>query len=147
MFILAALNCRVKALEKSPYVGVLVHDALTRARENAKTNSICERIDFSVGDSLEFLKYSKNGDYDVIYIDPMFPPKKKSALPKKEMIILQRLLHRDDSKQDIELLTVALEKAGRVVVKRPIGGAPLLRNPDLVFKGTSTRFDVYLTPT
>jgi len=80
---------------------------------------------------------------DVIYFDPMFPERTKSALVKKEMRILKEVVG-DDTDAD-EIFKLALTKAKkRVVVKRP-KGAPHLNNqePSLIYKGKSSRFDVY----
>lgn len=82
---------------------------------------------------------------DVIYFDPMFPERNKSALVKKEMRILKEVVG-DDLDAD-EIFRLALTKAKkRVVIKRP-KGAPHLNNqePSLIYKGKSSRFDVYLT--
>ena len=84
---------------------------------------------------------------DVIYLDPMFPERMKSALVKKEMRILHRLVGEDvDADQ---LLAIALKRARkRVVVKRP-RLAPTLINvsPSFCVKGESIRYDVYSVST
>ncbi len=49
--------------------------------------------------------------FDVIYMDPMYPIRKKSALLKKEMRILRRLVGDDDASQ---LLALALKKQSTV---------------------------------
>ncbi len=60
-------------------------------------------------------------DVDVIYLDPMFPPRTKSAAVKKEMALFQMLLEHSADPQDADaLLQWALRQdAARVVVKRP----------------------------
>ncbi len=82
---------------------------------------------------------------DVIYLDPMYPLSRKSALAKKEMRILRKIVGYD---LDIDrLLQMSLKTAlKRVVVKRP-RLAPQITGPkpSLVFTGKSSRFDVYLT--
>jgi len=81
---------------------------------------------------------------DCIYLDPMFPPKrKKSALAKKSMMVLRDLLGDD---QDKELLfAAALKAAGkRVVVKSPDYAEPLGGKPNDSFQGKLLRYDVYL---
>jgi len=81
---------------------------------------------------------------DCIYLDPMFPPKrKKSALAKKSMMVLRDLLGDD---QDKELLfDAALNAAGkRVVVKSPDYAEPLGGKPSQSFQGKLLRYDVYL---
>lgn len=54
----------------------------------------------------------------MVYLDPMYPHKQKSALVKKEMRIFQHLVGADLDAD--ELLTPVLQLARkRVVVKRP----------------------------
>ncbi len=150
-FIMASHGCRVTAVERSEVLAILLGDGLQRAKVDPDVSKICENIKFIYGDSRKILAEAPLVPWDAVYIDPMFPPKKKSALPKKEMQLLQMLLGK--SSADAESETVALvEKARlvspRVVVKRPAGAPPLggAGSVAVVFKGESTRFDVYLTP-
>jgi 16S rRNA (guanine1516-N2)-methyltransferase len=80
---------------------------------------------------------------DCIYLDPMFPPKrKKSALAKKSMMILHDLLGDDEDKE--QLFVAALRTAGkRVVVKSPDFAEPLGGKPNESFQGKLLRYDVY----
>jgi 16S rRNA (guanine1516-N2)-methyltransferase len=80
---------------------------------------------------------------DCVYIDPMFPPKRKqSALAKKSMRVLRGLLGDDQDKE--QLFEAALNAAGkRVVVKSPDYAEPLGGKPDESFQGKLLRFDVY----
>ncbi|MCK5648263.1 MAG: class I SAM-dependent methyltransferase, partial [Gammaproteobacteria bacterium] len=82
---------------------------------------------------------------DVIYLDPMFPHRKKSALVKKEMLAFQQLIG-DDNDSD-ELLSICRQLAKkRVVVKRPIK-APYLdaQKPSFSMNMKKHRFDIYIT--
>jgi 16S rRNA (guanine1516-N2)-methyltransferase len=81
---------------------------------------------------------------DVIYIDPMYPERKKSALVKKDMQILQRLLGKDENAET--LLKTALECAAkRVVVKRPIHAGPVGDiKPNTAISSKKTRYDIYV---
>ncbi|MFA5982538.1 MAG: class I SAM-dependent methyltransferase [Methylococcaceae bacterium] len=81
---------------------------------------------------------------DCIYLDPMFPPKrKKSALAKKAMMVLQDLLGDDADKS--QLFAAAIQaKAKRVVVKSPDYAEPLGGKPQESFQGKLLRYDVYL---
>ena len=89
---------------------------------------------------------------DVVLVDPMHPPRRKSALPKLEMRLFRALLGEDPDQA--ELLAAALDSgATRIVVKRPVGEPPMTpagRHADLepnhAVKGRTTRFDVYLRP-
>ena len=80
---------------------------------------------------------------DCIYLDPMFPPKrKKSALAKKSMVVLRDLLGDDQDKE--QLFACALMAAGkRVVVKSPDYAEPLGGKPNESFHGKLLRYDVY----
>ena len=82
---------------------------------------------------------------DCIYLDPMFPPKrKKSALAKKAIMVLRDLVGNDTDKE--ELFATALKIAvKRVVVKSPDYAEPLGGKPNESFHGKLLRYDVYLT--
>jgi 16S rRNA (guanine1516-N2)-methyltransferase len=79
-----------------------------------------------------------------VLIDPMFPTS-RSAIGRGELQLLRRFVGEDPDAG--ELLAAALAVARRrVVVKRPARAAPLGgRAPHLTSRGSSTRFDVYLT--
>jgi 16S rRNA (guanine1516-N2)-methyltransferase len=80
---------------------------------------------------------------DVIYLDPMYPHRDKSALAKKEMRYARALVGDDADAR--ELLAVALTAARRrVAVKRP-RGAPVLPGPKPVAEiaSANTRYDIY----
>ena len=81
--------------------------------------------------------------HDCVYLDPMYPPKrKKSAIANKNMQFLQWLLKPDlDS---LPLLKAALDSNSRVVVKRPIYADPLLASPQQRFSSKLVHYDVYL---
>ena len=82
---------------------------------------------------------------DVVYLDPMYPPRrKKSALAKKEMQVLRTLVGDDpDAKQLFEVARkIATE---RVVVKRPVYAEPIVAKPSMSYESKLVRFDVYLT--
>ena len=81
---------------------------------------------------------------DVIYVDPMFPPRQKSALVKKDMQILHQLDTLPDQAE--RLLSSALTQAcSRVVIKRPLNAEKLVEQ-QLTFsvKSKTHRFDVYV---
>ncbi|RUM43086.1 MAG: hypothetical protein DSY80_06190 [Desulfocapsa sp.] len=146
-FMLAAAGCRVHIFEREPIIAALLADGLKRARSHPKTAAICRRIQLTHGDVLEVLETMQQTgrQVDVIYLDPMFPQRKKSAKVKKEARMLQLLAPVDDSSK--RLLEAALTAAAkRVVVKRPLR-APCLSplSPSHSHNGTTIRFDVYLT--
>jgi len=115
-FVLASLGCNVTLIERSPVAAALLEDGLDRAYLDHEIGAwMKQRMRFVFASSVEFLK---ENSCDVVYLDPMFPHKKKSALVKKEMRVFQGVVGADLDADD--LLEAALESAKyRVVVKRP----------------------------
>nr|MBF0221579.1 class I SAM-dependent methyltransferase [Desulfobulbaceae bacterium] len=144
-FILAALGCTISLCERSPITHALVSDALKRAASSPQLAPIIQRITLHLGDSLDLIpQLSASHPADVIYLDPMYPHRTKSALVKKQMRLLRQLVGKDaDANQ---LHHRALEYAhSRVVCKRPITADFLSdMKPDFAIKGKKHRFDVYL---
>lgn len=148
-FVLACLGCSVTLLERSPVIVELINDAINRASDNENFKSILETgfkvINQSSIEYLTELSSSEDSECpDVIYLDPMYPDRKKSASVKKNMQILQKLLGKDEDTQ--ELLEAALKVAKkRVVVKRPKGAEQLSElKPTYAVESKKTRYDVYI---
>ncbi|MCP4343527.1 MAG: class I SAM-dependent methyltransferase [Desulfobulbaceae bacterium] len=162
-FLLAAAGHQVRIFERQPVVAALLADGLERAAAHPETAEISQRIQLKaedavlaleamqttgIGEAGEAGEADKTGEnrekVDVVYLDPMFPERRKSALVKKELQMLQ-LLAQPDSVPE-KLLTAALQVAThRVVVKRPVK-APFLADcsPSHSLSGKTVRFDVYL---
>jgi 16S rRNA (guanine1516-N2)-methyltransferase len=147
-FVMASVGANVSMIERSPIIAALLDDALTRAQEVGL--DVCERMRLIQRDAISHLQNhdAVGANIDVIYLDPMFPHKKKSALVKKEMQAFQRLLGPDQDSE--QLLTSAIDfGAKRIVVKRP-ASAPELANdygkkPSAVISSKKHRFDIYLS--
>ncbi len=79
---------------------------------------------------------------DVIYYDPMFPKKRKSALVKKGMQVFHALVGLDE---DIEETLKSLRRHAkkRVVLKRPVTSPPVGK-PAYIIEGKQCRFEAYL---
>jgi len=167
---------RVHMVERDPIVAILLEDAVRRlkvlagaaddpvTKEIATTLSNC--LSLECGDAVSLmetllLKQPQSDDSsalpDIVYLDPMFPTRKKSASVKKNMQILHSLLDSqtevdDDTarqRQDEALLRVAHRAAqARVVVKRPVHAPSLLPDvelrPDYKVMGSINRWDVYV---
>lgn len=148
-FVMASVGAHVTMLERSPVIAALLADALKRIDDIPE---LSERLSLVKTDATDYLvnRGSKNdtkSPADVIYLDPMFPHKKKSALVKKEMRAFQQLLGAD--MDSARLLEVALNYAGkRVVVKRPSYAEPIQlasgRKPNTAIESKKHRFDVYI---
>ncbi len=144
-FILACLGFNVQILERSPIIFALLQDGIARAAKDNTMATIIKRLHIIQENAIFWLpSLTSNERPDMIYLDPMFPERTKSALVKKEMRIFHDIVG-DDLDAD-RLLTTALSCATqRVVVKRP-RYAKSLSNiaPSFTLAGSSSRFDVYI---
>ncbi len=148
-FVLASLGCPMTLLERVPAVRLLLEDGLAQARRFAVDQDsglveVLDRMTVVEADSLNYLREISEEDRpDVVYLDPMFPVRTKSAMVKKEMRVFHSLVGPDPDADG--LLEAALSCARyRVVVKRP-RRAPALVGPapSHVLEGKSNRYDVY----
>ena len=151
---LASLGCQVTLLERNPLVHALLEDGLLRARnsQDETFSAIIARMKLVSADANEWLNQLSTHQYpDVIYLDPMFPERQKSALVQKSMRFFHEIVGADSD--SAELLAIARRRAlKRITVKRPANAGHLAAlNPDFMIKGKTTRYDVYLplvqTPT
>lgn len=142
-FVLASVGCRVRMLERNPVVAALLEDGLNRGYADAEIGPwLRERLQLIHASSLTGLA-DITPRPQVVYLDPMFPHKQKSALVKKEMRVFQSLVGPD---LDADGLLEPARKLAikRVVVKRPDYAPPLAgcaTQSAVVTK--SHRFDIY----
>jgi len=150
-FLLASLGSEVFMIERNPEVFQSLSLGLTQGLAQAEADKdlelikIFSRIFLYFGEAqtlIPKINLEQGGLIDLIYLDPMFPHRTKSALVKKPMRDLRELVG-DDLDADA-LLELARANARKVVVKRP-KKAPFLANKitkdQLV--GESSRFDIY----
>jgi 16S rRNA (guanine1516-N2)-methyltransferase len=149
-FVLASLGASVTMIERSPIVHCLLQNGLQRAKDFSQYNdvelySIIQRMYLHKSASHDYLQTLTAENFpDVIYLDPMFPEREKSAEVKKEMLAFHALIGKDEDAD--QLLPLAMSKVNyRVVVKRP-RKAPFLNNqaPSFQLEGKSSRFDIYV---
>jgi 16S rRNA (guanine1516-N2)-methyltransferase len=135
-FHFAALGFEVVGLERNSFI----YSALIEAQKQ----SGLEKISFVNTEARSYLD-SLTEKPQVIFYDPMFPEKVKSAASGKESQLLQALAHGDSDESEAELAQQALLLASnRLVVKRPLPAPEVLPNPSMSFKGKAVRYDVYL---
>ncbi len=144
-FVLANLGCKITLIERNPLIASLLDDALQRATDNLDLQQVISRMSLINKDAIHYFSTLENHQHpDVIYLDPMYPSREKSALVKKDMRLLHELAGPDiDSEQ---LLTISRDVAlKRVVVKRP-KLAPFIddQKPTTSIESKNTRYDVYL---
>ncbi|MCB0386563.1 MAG: class I SAM-dependent methyltransferase [Bdellovibrionales bacterium] len=142
---LLALGFEVVAVEQSPVLAFLLNQAREKALQVEGRNSAINNLILIHADARQYLRELNDRDEspDVVFLDPMFPVKRKSALSGKEAQILQ-LLCSPAAEKDRELLHEALEVVrDRVVVKRPLQAPPLAPGARHQYVGKSVRYDVY----
>jgi 16S rRNA (guanine1516-N2)-methyltransferase len=142
-FLLASLGAKVTLIERNEVVCRLLLDAMARARDASDTHArIISRMTLIQGDARDILPELKP---ETVLIDPMHPPRGKSALVKNEMRQLRELVGTDPD--CAELMRVALAMSSkRVVLKWPrrAEGITELPNPSHQIVGKSTRYDVFM---
>jgi len=142
-FVLASLGCKVRMLERNPVVAALLDDGLARGYRDAEIGPwLRERMTLLHASSLTALS-ELSPKPEVVYLDPMYPHKQKSALVKKEMRVFQGLVGPDEDADG--LLEPARRLATkRIVVKRPDYAPPMA---DIAAQAAvvtkSHRFDIY----
>jgi 16S rRNA (guanine1516-N2)-methyltransferase len=142
-FVLATLGCRMQLIERQPLIAALLEDGLQRAALDAEVAPIVARMRLHCADAIDLMRNWAGDIPQVIYLDPMFPHRDKSALVKKEMRLFRPLVGADLDAP--ALLEAALELAShRVVVKRP-RKAPAVEGskPGYALEGKSSRYDIY----
>lgn len=133
----------VSCLERSPVMAELLADGFVRLAQQDWVKRLNLQVpSLTAGNAIELLA-ALDTPPDCIYLDPMFPPKrKKSALAKKSMTVLRDLLG-DDEDKDL-LFAAAMQATGkRVVVKSPDDAEPLGGKPNESYQGKLLRYDVY----
>lgn len=144
-FVLASLGCQVTLLERSPMIYALLADGLKRAAATADTQltTIISRMHLQHIDALNWLQ-TPSFQPDVVYLDPMFPERQKSALVQKEMRFLHEIVGEDHDSAKLLALARGIAKY-RVAVKRPRLAPELAElKPAFVITGKAVRYDVYL---
>ena len=142
-FVLAQLGCTLTLIERQPLIAALLEDGLARARDDGEVGPIVASMQLVCGNAIELMGDWSGERPQVIYLDPMFPHRDKSAQVKKEMRLFRPLAGDDDDAP--QLLAAALALAThRVVVKRP-RKAPSIAGvaPGYALEGKSSRFDIY----
>src|SRR5574344_2288511 len=148
--ILQSAGAQVYMFERNPIIWLLLNSAINKAQnEKAFVSTLKHGLPVltqlgSIKTQLE--KGNTIPAPDVIYYDPMFPSRTKSALVKKDMRVFHELIGADEDTLEYAnyLCTVAKH---HVVVKRPSNEEPLnlnIRRSSFV-DGKACRFDCYYT--
>lgn len=142
-FLLASLGAQVILIERSAQMHELLADGMRRAAQSGdEMAEIMARMSLVFGDAKDLLPELNP---EIILIDPMHPPRKNSALVKKEMRLIREIVGTDEDAA--QLMRIALDCASkRVVLKWPqkadfIAG---IGKPSHQILGKSTRYDVFM---
>lgn len=136
-------DLQVTACERGPVPAELVLDALSRVKDTGRFEQ--NPMFFHFGDAREFLE-KHPGEFDAVYLDPMYPVNPSAtAKPKKEMFLFRELVGKDTDTEELFAAAYTAAKR-RVVVKRSDDAEEITttRKPDYVVPGKAVRFDVYL---
>lgn len=142
-FVLATLGCDLVLIERQPLIAALLEDGLARAQRAMEVRAIVQRMQLKQGNAIELMNAWKDEPPQVVYLDPMFPHRDKSALVKKEMRLFRPFVG-DDLDAGALLEQALILATHRVVVKRP-RKAPTIDGPKPGYslEGKSSRYDIY----
>ena len=142
-FLLASLGAEAILIERSPDMHRLLEEGLARAEQaGGDVAEVINRMTLLHGDSRDLLPTLSP---EVVLVDPMHPPRKNSALVKKEMRLIREMVGTDED--SAELMNVALASASnRVVLKWPRRADPMkgIRPSSHSIAGRSTRYEVFM---
>lgn len=146
-FVMATLGMTVTLLEQSTILAALLDQAIVSSKKDETTAEITDRMQVINTNAIAWLEQKSTAAADVIYLDPMYPVRTKSAQVKKEMQLLHRLIGPDLQGQKL-LLTAFGKARRRVVVKRPADAKPLVQDaahlPQRIeIRSPNTRYDIY----
>lgn len=152
--LLAAAGFTVDLYEQDCVIAALLKDALDRAADDPALAAAVSRMRLHAGeDSIaglhhitELIGQGELTAPDVVYLDPMFPGRTKSAAVKKKFQLLHHL--EQPCADEAKLVEAALAvRPRKVVIKRPVKG-PLLAGvkPSYQLAGKAVRYDVLVPP-
>lgn len=147
--LMAHLGCRVLMLERSPLIHALLEDGMARAQASEQepmVQSAVARLHLQQAEAREWLAQAALGAHeqpDVVYLDPMFPARNKSAKVKKDIALLHDVLGVEADFASLLRAARAVARL-RVVVKRPGSkGDADLPTPTFTVPGKTAHFEVY----
>lgn len=126
--LLLSIGADLIVCERNPISAALISNAISQNNLN---------LEFYYGSSND-----KVFDADVAYYDPMYDHTNSKSLAKKEMRIFREVIGQDQDQ--VKVAEFLLQNYSRLVIKRSIKAPSILEKPSIVFKGKSTRYDVYL---
>lgn len=145
--LLAAAGFEVTLFEYDAVIASLLADGLERARRQPELVEAVGRMRLVVGDSIGGLHaMAADASPDVVFLDPMFPARRKGAATKKKLQML-RLLEPPVVDEGALLDAALAAHPRKVVIKRPLKGPALAgRSPSYSLSGKVVRYDCIVLP-
>lgn len=152
--LLAAAGFTIDLYEQDCVIAALLQDALGRAAEDPALADAAARMRLHAGEdsiagmhrTAELIEQGELAAPDVVYLDPMFPERTKSAAVKKKFQLLHHLEQPCADEETLVEAALAVHPR-KVVIKRPVKG-PLLAGmkPSYQLAGKAVRYDVLVPP-
>lgn len=141
--IFLSLGHRVVACEQSKIIYLLIRDACKRAKVSLP---FLDNLTLLNGDARDIYNEKEDIDFDVIYLDPLYPKTKKASKGSGEINLLRKIINLEGIEDVGDSIFDTFQSANckKIILKRPIK-APLICNKiNYQIKGKSTRFDIYI---
>ena len=141
-FLLAAAGFQVTLIERDPMIAALTRDAIARARQVEDLREAACRMSLLEGDAASVMPTLRR-QVDLVYLDPMFPERRKDAATKKKLALFRKLERPATDAEAEGLLEAAYALIPRrIVVKRPLKGPCLgSAKPSHTLSGKLIRYD------
>ena len=140
--IFLSLGHKVVAVEQSKIIYSLVKDAILRAKDKIPE---LKNLIFLNDNSLEVYK-SMSKEFDIIYLDPMYPTLNKKNKKSGRIENIKKILEIEnftDSSENLVKDFFELEYK-KIILKRPLKFRKNYSNINYQVFGKTTRFDIYL---
>lgn len=139
--LLAAAGFKVTLCERDPVIAALLRDTLERATRDDRLAEITARMTLIEGDAVATLAAMTEVP-DVVFLDPMFPEKRKRAATNKKLQLFQQLERPCEDEEALMQAALAVHPR-KVVVKRPLKGPYLAGvKPSSSLTGKVVRYDI-----
>ena len=139
--LLAAAGYRVTLCERDEVIAALLRDALERAANDARLADVAARMTLVEGDAVATLEQLEASP-DLVFLDPMFPERRRRAATNKKLQLFQRLERPCENEEALMRAALAAHPR-KVVVKRPLKGPYLAGvKPSSSLAGKVVRYDI-----
>jgi 16S rRNA (guanine1516-N2)-methyltransferase len=141
--IFLSLGHQVVACEQSKIIFLLIRDACERAKTSLP---FLDNLTLLNGDARDIYNEKKDINFDVIYLDPLYPKTSKASKGSGEIDLLRKIIDLEGIEDAGDSIFHTFQSADckKIILKRPIK-APLICNKiNYQIKGKSTRFDIYI---